>query len=62
LTKASEVTVVMVHEKDTTNTQRFKEQVESGQRPIIGTLYIPNSTLKLLGDPTTIVVTVRADT
>lgn len=44
----STVTVVVEFDRETTNTRRY---IEVANEPLIGTLYVPKSTLKQLGDP-----------
>lgn len=47
---ASKVTVAFDMEKETKNTIRFKETVDSPlDTPTIGTLYVPKATLKAIG-------------
>ena len=41
--------VIMTANKTTKGTVQFKEIVESGQKPVIGTLYVPKETLKNMG-------------
>jgi len=57
------VTVVMIADKPTPDTFRFKEITEKGQAPRIGTLYIPRETPEemdnLSDDPDPIEVTIR---
>lgn len=56
----SEVTVTMEFDRETKRTRRYAEQSDD---PVIGTLYVPKSTLaEALGDPEprTITVTVAA--
>ncbi|WP_166792812.1 hypothetical protein [Methylacidiphilum caldifontis] len=55
------ITVTLKQERETKNTMRFQEQVEDGQTPAIGQLYLQKSTYHQLGQPTVIVVTVAAE-
>ena len=41
--------VIMTANKTTKGTVQFKEIVEAGNKPIIGTLYVPKETLKNMG-------------
>ena len=48
--KKNTVTVTMAEEKQTKNTVRFAEKLESEyDAPVIGTLYVPKATLKQIG-------------
>lgn len=48
--KKNTVTVTMSEEKQTKNTVRFAEKLESEyDAPVIGTLYVPKATLKQIG-------------
>lgn len=48
--KKNTVTVTMSEEKQTKNTVRFTEKLESEyDAPVIGTLYVPKMTLKQIG-------------
>lgn len=38
------ISIDLVHEKSTKNTERYLEEVEYGQTAVIGTLYIQKST------------------
>ena len=49
-TKKNTVTVTLSEEKQTKNTVRFTEKLESEYDvPVIGTLYVPKATLAKLG-------------
>ena len=49
-TKKNSVTVTLSEEKQTKNTVRFTEKLESEYDvPVIGTLYVPKATLAKLG-------------
>lgn len=48
-------------EKATKNTVRFAEQVPDEEVALIGTLYVPNTTLDALGNPKNIRVTIEAE-
>jgi len=61
------VTVAMDAERDTKNTRRFAEveangatATPDGAEYLLGTLYVPKSTLDLLGNPQSIEVTIKA--
>ena len=48
--KKNTVTVTMSEEKQTKNTVRFAEKLESEyDAPVIGTLYVPKANLKKIG-------------
>lgn len=49
------VTLTFKHERETTNTQRFKEEVADGARPIVGTLYLKK---EIAGESKTLTVTI----
>ena len=62
ITVATEVRVTFKRERETKNTVRYEEQVsDSGEPPMIGTLYLQKWALKRLGDPETVSVTVSAE-
>jgi hypothetical protein len=55
------ITVIMISDKETTNTVRFKEVPEKGKAPILGTLYVPKYTLEELDNPDAIEITIRGN-
>jgi len=55
------ITVIMITDKETPNTIRFKEVTEKGKAPIIGQIYIPKATLEELDNPDAIEITIRGN-
>jgi len=56
---AEEIRLRFKRERETKNTVRFEEEVsDSGEPPVIGTLYLQKWALKRLEDPQSVVVTV----
>jgi hypothetical protein len=53
--RLQQIKVVLKFEKETTNTVRYHED---DKLPRLGKLYIPKTTLELIGNPETIVVTI----
>lgn len=43
---ANEVVAILVQEKETKNTIRYREDVAAGAKPIVGQIYLPRHTLK----------------
>lgn len=54
---ASKATVTLKKERETKNTVRFTEDHEN---PVLGTIYVPKTTLAVIGNPTTIIVDISA--
>lgn len=54
------ITAEFAVDKDTKNTKRYTEVVQEGDLAQIGTVYVPKYTLKDLGNPDKITVTVTA--
>lgn len=59
-TKVASIIIPMDKERDTKNTVRFAESVTGGEDAKLETLYVPKTTLDLLGNPDQIVVTIEA--
>jgi len=58
----AEIEVKLRKERETKNTVRFEEiESESGEPPVIGTLYLQKWALKRIGNPDTVVVVVKAE-
>lgn len=57
---AKELTIVLVQERETKNTVRFAEKENLEGPPVVGTLYIQKYALRRLGNPTEIVLTIKA--
>jgi hypothetical protein len=57
---AQGLTVKMTVDKETPGTLRFKEDTAPGETAVIGTLYVPKASLKKIGVPQKILVTVEA--
>ena len=56
---AEEIRVSFKRERETKNTIRYEEEAsESGEPPVVGTLYLQKWALKRLGDPQTVTVTI----
>ena len=56
---AEEIRLRFKRERETKNTVRFEEEAsESGEPPVIGTLYLQKWALKRLGEPDVVAVTV----
>jgi hypothetical protein len=60
--KLDTITAEFAYDKDTLNTKRFAEVVAPGKARKIGMIYIPKATLKDLGDPEELTVTVTVRT
>jgi hypothetical protein len=56
------VTVTLIQDKETENTIRFQEPKSPSKPALIGTLYVPKTTIADLGNPSSITVTVAAAT
>jgi hypothetical protein len=59
VTVSKGVTVKMTLDKETPGTMRYREEQAPGEPAVIGTLYVPKSTVKALGAPAKIVVSVE---
>jgi hypothetical protein len=58
---ADQVEILLKKERETKNTVRYEEvESESGEPPVIGTLYVQKWALKRLGSPEQIRVTIEA--
>ena len=58
---ADQVEVLLKKERETKNTVRYEEvESESGEPPVIGTLYVQKWALKRLGSPEQIRVKIEA--
>lgn len=58
--EAVQVTTSFVLEKETKNTKKYEEVPESGQPPIVGSLYLQKFVAERLGNPETVTVTITA--
>lgn len=54
------ISVTMLKAKETKGTWQFKE-IEGGNESLIGTLYVPKTTLEKLGNPDKITVKVEVN-
>ena len=48
------VRVTMLKEKETLRTIRYEEEVALGDQPLVGKIYIKKTTLRAMGDPETL--------
>jgi hypothetical protein len=55
-----EITLTFKVSKITPGTHQFKEPQNTGLRPAVGTIYITNAALAVLGMPDEVVVTIKA--
>ena len=60
MNSASQVVVTMDREKETLRTWRFNEEVAPGDQPLIGKIYVKKTTLRGMGDPETLELTIAA--
>lgn len=51
------VTLTFRHKKETTNKQRFEEDVVEGAKPIVGSLYVDKA---IVGESKTLTVTIAS--
>lgn len=56
-TAAPVAVATLVQDKETKRTMRFNEEADENGAVIVGTLYVPKTTLASIGNPTTIQVT-----
>lgn len=47
----TEISVLLFSEAEKVHSWRFKEQVGPGGQAVLGTIYIPKSTLEAIGNP-----------
>lgn len=57
---AEKIRVELEKERDTKNTTRYKETVDGDESPVIGTLYLQSSAVEELGQPSALIVEVKA--
>jgi len=57
--KVTAITTVFDKERETKSTWRYTERVVPGAAPLIGTIYVPKTTLKTIGNPKSVSVTVE---
>lgn len=57
---AKELTATFVQERETKNTVRFIEEESPDGPPIVGTLYVQKYALRRLGNPTKVILTIKA--
>lgn len=58
--KAKPVTLTFQAERETKNKRRFQEDFAEGAKPVCDKLYVSKETLKEMGDPETLHVTITA--
>ena len=59
MSDTKQVVITMRKEKETLRTWRYNEDIVIGDQPMIGKIYIKKTTLKEMGDPETMIVSLN---